>query len=195
LLFSCTYLYSSCIFSPYPYLIYKFTTSVRDGARVHHRQPTEPDANRRVEFLVPSLWAKLLEEIKLGHSSTERRPRIADVKNRVCHRRPTRLPDFDCLWRGRGGAQHAPLGKGGPARGEKLIIYNRGTGGDQRVKESEWKMRRRGGSTGWRTGVGNGKDGARESTGALCTGYPLVYIYAIFFTPEIAIRTSETSGH
>ncbi len=36
---------------------------------------------------------------------------------------------------------------GGPARGGKLIIYNRGTerGGDQRVKESEWKMQRRGG--------------------------------------------------
>ncbi len=34
--------------------------------------------------------------------------------------------------------------EGGPARGEKLIIYNRGTGGDQWVKKSEWKMRSRG---------------------------------------------------
>jgi hypothetical protein len=35
----------------------------------------------------------------------------------------------------------ANTGEGGPARGGKLIIYNRGTeGGDQRVKESEWKM-------------------------------------------------------
>ncbi len=46
---------------------------------------------------------------------------------------------------------------GGPARGGKLIIYNRGTerGGDQRVKESEWKMRRRGG----------GVDGVKNRSG------------------------------
>ncbi len=44
---------------------------------------TEPGVNRRAEFLVPSLWAKLLEEIRLGHSSAERRPEIADVKNGV----------------------------------------------------------------------------------------------------------------
>ncbi len=56
-----------------------------------------PGANWRAEFLVPSLWAKLLEEIRLGHSSAERRPRIVDVKNRVRHRRPTGLPDFNCL--------------------------------------------------------------------------------------------------
>jgi hypothetical protein len=37
---------------------------------------TRPGANRRVEFPVPSLWAKLLEEIRLRHSSTERRPEI-----------------------------------------------------------------------------------------------------------------------
>jgi len=29
-----------------------------------------------------------LEEIRLGHSSTEQRPEIADVKNRVHHKRP-----------------------------------------------------------------------------------------------------------
>jgi len=34
------------------------------------------------------MWAKLLEEIRLGHSSAERRLGIADVKNRVRHRRP-----------------------------------------------------------------------------------------------------------
>ncbi len=44
---------------------------------------TGPDANRRAEFPVPSLWAKLLEEIRLRHSSAERRPGIADVKNGV----------------------------------------------------------------------------------------------------------------
>jgi hypothetical protein len=44
-----------------------------------------------------------------------------------------------------GGATRA----GGVSMGGKLIIYNRGTGGDQRVKESEWKMRRtRGGVDG-----------------------------------------------
>ncbi len=32
----------------------------------------------------------------------------------------------------------------GPARGGKLIIYNRGTGGDQWVKELEWEMQRKG---------------------------------------------------
>ncbi len=48
--------------------------------------PPEPDANRRAEFPVPSLWAKLLEEIRLGHSSAERRPGIVDVKNGVTGR-------------------------------------------------------------------------------------------------------------
>ncbi len=47
---------------------------------------TGPGVNRRAEFLVPSLWAKLLEEIRLGHSSAERRPGIADVKNGVTGR-------------------------------------------------------------------------------------------------------------
>ncbi len=42
-------------------------TAVRSGN-------LQPDANRRAEFPVPSLWAKLLEEIRLGHSSAERRP-------------------------------------------------------------------------------------------------------------------------
>ncbi len=46
-------------------------------------RPTGPGANRRAEFPVPSLWAKLLEEIRLRHSSAERRPGIADVKNGV----------------------------------------------------------------------------------------------------------------
>jgi len=50
---------------------------------------TGPDANWRAEFPVPSLWAKLLEEIRLGHFSAERRPGIANFKNRVRHRRPT----------------------------------------------------------------------------------------------------------
>ncbi len=45
--------------------------------------PTGPGANRRAEFPVPSLWAKLLEEIRLRHSSAERRPGIANVKNGV----------------------------------------------------------------------------------------------------------------
>ncbi len=45
-----------------------------------------PDVNRRAEFPIPSLWAKLLEEIRLGHSSAERRPGIADVKNGVTSR-------------------------------------------------------------------------------------------------------------
>jgi hypothetical protein len=45
-----------------------------------------PGVNRRAKFPVPSLWAKLLEEIKLGHSRAERRPRIADVKNEVTSR-------------------------------------------------------------------------------------------------------------
>jgi hypothetical protein len=48
--------------------------------------PPGPDANRRAEFPVPSLWAKLLEEIRLGHSSAERRPGIVDVKNGVTGR-------------------------------------------------------------------------------------------------------------
>ncbi len=51
-------------------------TAVRSGN-------LQADANRRAEFPVPSLWAKLLEEIRLGHSSAERRPGIADVKNGV----------------------------------------------------------------------------------------------------------------
>ncbi len=42
-----------------------------------------PGANWRAEFPVPSLWAKLLEEIRLRHSSAERTPGIADVKNGV----------------------------------------------------------------------------------------------------------------
>jgi len=46
-------------------------------------RPTRPGANRRAKFPVPSLWAKLLEEIRLRHSSAERRPEIADVKNGV----------------------------------------------------------------------------------------------------------------
>jgi hypothetical protein len=46
-------------------------------------RPTGPGANRRAEFPVPSLWAKLLEEIRLRHSSVEQRPGIADIKNRV----------------------------------------------------------------------------------------------------------------
>ncbi len=46
-------------------------------------RPTGPGANRRAQFPVPSLWAKLLEEIMLRHSSVERRPGIADVKNGV----------------------------------------------------------------------------------------------------------------
>jgi len=46
-------------------------------------KPIGPGANRRAEFLVPSLWAKLLEEIRLRHSSAEQRPGIADVKNGV----------------------------------------------------------------------------------------------------------------
>jgi len=49
-------------------------------------QATGPGANRRVEFPIPSLWAKLLEEIRLGHSSVERRPEIANVKNGVMGR-------------------------------------------------------------------------------------------------------------
>jgi hypothetical protein len=44
-------------------------TAVRSGN-------LQADANRRAEFPVPSLWAKLLEEIRLGHSSAERRPGI-----------------------------------------------------------------------------------------------------------------------
>jgi len=59
---------------------------------------TEPDVYRRAKFPVPSLWAKLLEEIKLGHSNVKRRPGIANVKNRVRHKRPTglgpALPEF-----------------------------------------------------------------------------------------------------
>jgi len=51
------------------------------GWRSSGFRPTEPNANRRAEFPVPSLWAKLLEEIRLQHSSTEQRPEIADVKN------------------------------------------------------------------------------------------------------------------
>ncbi len=43
-------------------------------------------ANRRAKFPVPSLWAKLLEEIRLRHSSAERRSGIADVKNEVTGR-------------------------------------------------------------------------------------------------------------
>jgi hypothetical protein len=54
-------------------------------------RPTGPGANRRAKFLIPSLWAKLLEEIRLGHSSAERRPEIVDVKNQVCHKRLTGL--------------------------------------------------------------------------------------------------------
>jgi len=34
-------------------------------------------------FLFPVCGAKLLEEIRLGHSSAEQRPGIADVKNGV----------------------------------------------------------------------------------------------------------------
>jgi len=49
-------------------------------------RPPRPVANRRAEFPVASLWAKLLEEIRLGHSSAERRPGIADVKNEVTGR-------------------------------------------------------------------------------------------------------------
>ncbi len=41
-----------------------------------------PGANRRVEFPVPSLWAKF----RLGHFSAEQRPGIADVKNGVTGR-------------------------------------------------------------------------------------------------------------
>ncbi len=62
-------------------LIYKFTTSVCDRVRCSGRPG--PGANWRAEFPVPSLWAKLLEEIRLGHSSAEQRPGIAEVKNGV----------------------------------------------------------------------------------------------------------------
>jgi hypothetical protein len=97
------------------YLIYKFSTSVclTDTTILHFNSLPEPGccifcdgapvresgpgANGRVKFPVPSLWAKLLEEIRLGHSSAEWRPGIANIKNRVRHRRPTGLPDFDCL--------------------------------------------------------------------------------------------------
>jgi hypothetical protein len=48
----------------------------------------------RAEFPVPSLWAKLLEEIRLRHSSAEQRPGIADVKNGV----PGRSGP-GCVWR------------------------------------------------------------------------------------------------
>jgi hypothetical protein len=63
----------------------------------------------------------------------------------------------------------------GPARGGKLIIYNRGTGGgDQRFKESEWKMRMRGvDGVKNRSGQWEGPGGRGSSTSALCTGYPL----------------------
>jgi hypothetical protein len=43
-----------------------------------------------VEFAVPSLWAKLLEEIRLRHSSAKRRPGIADVKKRGAGPGPVR---------------------------------------------------------------------------------------------------------
>jgi len=54
--------------------------------------------------------------------------------------------------------------QGGPARGGKLIIYNMGTrAGDQRVKESEWKMRRTRGVDGVknRSGQWEGPGGGR----------------------------------
>jgi hypothetical protein len=46
-------------------------------------KPIGPDANWRAKFLVPNLWAKLLEEIRLRHSNAEWRPGIADIKNEV----------------------------------------------------------------------------------------------------------------
>jgi hypothetical protein len=67
-------------------LIYNFACCVRLSLRPWRSsgfRPTGPGANRRAEFPVPSLWAKLLEEIRLRHSSAERRPGIADVKNGV----------------------------------------------------------------------------------------------------------------
>ncbi len=71
--------------------IYGFYTinSLRPSVMELEFKETGPGANRRSKFPVPNLWAKLLEEIRLGHSSTERRPGIANVKNRVRHRRPT----------------------------------------------------------------------------------------------------------
>jgi hypothetical protein len=54
-------------------------------------RPTRPGANRRAEFPVPSLWSKLLEEIKLWHSSAEQRPGIVDIKNVVLGRVRSRL--------------------------------------------------------------------------------------------------------
>ncbi len=53
----------------------------------------------------------------------------------------------------------ASTGGGGLARGGKLIIYNRGTGGVNGVKN--------------RSGLWEGPGGGGSSTGALCTGYPL----------------------
>jgi len=93
------------------YLIYKFTCPsicptrhslrgnwTRTGTATAVRSGNlQADANRRAEFPVPSLWAKLLEEIRLGHSSAERRPGIADVKNGVTG--PVRRP---------GPARHPP---------------------------------------------------------------------------------------
>jgi hypothetical protein len=73
-------------------LIYKFTMCVRLW-RSSGPSQTGPDVNRRAEFSVPSLWAKLLEEIRLGHSSAERRPGIADVKNGVTGRVRSRLSE------------------------------------------------------------------------------------------------------
>jgi len=56
-------------------------------------RPTGLSGNRRAEFPVPSLWAKLLEEIRLWHSSSERRPEIANVKNGV----PSRVRSGLCV--------------------------------------------------------------------------------------------------
>jgi hypothetical protein len=79
------------------YLLVYTINSLRPSVTELGFKEIGPGANRRAEFPVPSLWAKLLEEIRLGHSSAEQRPRIANVKNRVSHRRSTgpgpALPD------------------------------------------------------------------------------------------------------
>jgi hypothetical protein len=67
---------------PQPKKLILYINSLRPWRSSGFR-PTGPSANRRAKFPVPSLWAKLLEEIRLRHSSAERRPEIADVKNGV----------------------------------------------------------------------------------------------------------------
>jgi hypothetical protein len=79
------------------YLLVYTINSLRPSVTELEFKETGPGANRRAEFLVPSLWAKLLEEIRLGHSSAEWKPGIANVKNWVSHIRSTgpgpALPD------------------------------------------------------------------------------------------------------